>query len=97
MDDIEPFNSQSPDIIHVVSYSEGNDLATPPTIIDESIKITFHSLNKYREYRKKGWIDNMDENQDVNKRMLYLINEAKIVVNAIESSIKGARQFCEMS
>ena len=87
MDDIEPFNSQSPDIIHVVSYSEGNDLATPE-IIDESIKITLHSLNKYREYRKKGWIDNMDENQDVSKRMLYLISEAKIVINTIENNIK---------
>ena len=87
MDDIEPFNSQSPDIIHVVSYSEGNDLATPE-IIDESIKITLYSLNKYREYRKKGWLDNMDENQDVNKSMLYLINEAKIVINTIETNIK---------
>jgi len=87
MDDIEPFNNQSPDIIHVVSYSEGNDLATPE-IIDDSIKITLHSLNKYREYREKGWIDNMDENQDVKKRMLHLISEAKIVVNAIESTIK---------
>jgi len=87
MDDIEPFNNQSPDIIHVVSYSEGNDLATPE-IIDESIKITLFSLNKYREYRKKGWIDNMDENQDINKRMLHLISEAKIVINTIETNIK---------
>ncbi|MCK4638077.1 MAG: hypothetical protein KAT33_01525, partial [Bacteroidales bacterium] len=87
MDDIEPFNNQSPDIIHVVSYSEGNDLATPE-IIDESIKITLQSINKYREYRKKGWIDNMEENQDVKKRMLHLISEAHIVVNAIESTIK---------
>jgi len=87
MDDIEPFNNQSPDIIHVVSYSEGNDLATPE-IIDESIKITLHSLNKYREYRKKEWIDNINENQDVNKRMLHLISEAKIVINTIETNIK---------
>ncbi len=87
MDDIRPFNSQNPDIIHVVSYSEGSDLATPE-IIDESIKITLYSLNKYREYRGKGWLDNMEENKDVNKRMLYLMDEAKIVVNAIESSIK---------
>jgi len=88
MDDIEPFNSQSPDIIHVVSYSEGNDLATPE-IIDESIKITLFSLNKYREYREKGWIDKMNENQDVDNRMYHLISEAKIVINAIESSIKN--------
>jgi len=87
MDDVEPFNSQSPDIIHVVSYSEGNDLATPE-IIDESIKITLFSLNKYREYRKKDWIDNMDKNPYINNRMHHLISEAKIVINAIESTIK---------
>jgi len=87
MDDIEPFNSQSPDIIHVVSCSEGNDLATPE-IIDESIKITLFSLNKYREYRKKGWIDNMGENPYVNNRMHRLISEAKIVINTIENNIK---------
>jgi hypothetical protein len=87
MDDIEPFDNQSPDIIHVVSYSEGNDLATPE-IINESIKITLFSFNKYREYRKKGWVDNMDENQDVNKRMLHLKSEAKIVINTIETNIK---------
>ncbi|MCK4699647.1 MAG: hypothetical protein KAT38_04920, partial [Bacteroidales bacterium] len=88
MDDIEPFNSQSPDIIHVVSYSEGNDLATPE-VIDESIKITLFSLNKYREYREKGWIDNMNEHQGVNRRMLYLISEAEIVINTIEITIKN--------
>ena len=87
MDDIEPFNSQSPDIIHVVSFSEGNDLATPE-IIDESIKITLFSLNTYREYRKKGWVDTMAENPDVDTRMLHLINEAKIVIKTIETTIK---------
>lgn len=87
MDDIEPFNNLSPDIIHVVSYSEGNDLATPD-IIDESIKITLHSLSKYRKYREKGWIDNMDENPDVNNRMLHLISESKIVINTIENTVK---------
>ncbi|NQT60696.1 MAG: cobalamin-binding protein [Bacteroidetes bacterium] len=86
MDDIEPFNHQSPDIIHVVSFSEGNDLATPE-VIDESIKITLYSLNTYREYRKKGWVDNMAANPDVDTRMLHLINEAKIVIKTIENTI----------
>lgn len=88
MDDIEPFNSQSPDIIHVVSYSEGNDLATP-AIIDESIKITLHSLKKYREYREKGLIDNMNKNDEVKNRMDHLLSEAKIVINTIESLINN--------
>ncbi|KKL05141.1 hypothetical protein LCGC14_2609010, partial [marine sediment metagenome] len=39
MDDIEPDNPRSPDILHVVSYSEGSDLATPE-IINDSVRIT---------------------------------------------------------
>ncbi len=40
MDDIEPDNpNTSPEIIHVVSYSEAVRLATPD-IIEDSIKIT---------------------------------------------------------
>ena len=42
MDDIEPDNENSPEIIHVVSYCEAVRLATPPVIV-ESIKITMHS------------------------------------------------------
>ncbi len=30
----------------------------------------------------------MNKNQDVNKRMLHLISEAKIVINTIETNIK---------
>lgn len=47
MDDIDPKNIYSPEIIHVVSYSEALYLATPD-IIDESIKITRHALKEYR-------------------------------------------------
>jgi hypothetical protein len=86
MDDIEPFNNNSPDIIHVVSYSEGNNLATPD-IIEESIKITRYSLDKYRALRKKRLINDMSKHPDVEKRMNFLIEEAKIVLTTIESCI----------
>lgn len=86
MDDIEPFNNNSPDIIHVVSYSEGNNLATPD-IIEESIKITRYSLDKFRTLRKKGLIDDMSKHPDVKKRMNFLIEEAKTVLNTIENCI----------
>ena len=39
MDDIEPENPQSPEVIHVVSYSEGSHLADP-AVVNESIRIT---------------------------------------------------------
>ena len=51
MDDIDPKNIYSPEIIHVVSYSEALYLATPD-IINESIKITRHAL---KEYRTQKW------------------------------------------
>lgn len=88
MDDIEPFNNNSPDIIHVVSYSEGNNLATPE-IIEESIKITRYSLDKFRALREKGLIDDMSKHPDVEKRMNFLLEEAIIVLTAIESSINN--------
>ena len=47
MDDIDPKNIYSPEIIHVVSYSEALYLATPD-IINESIKITRYALKEYR-------------------------------------------------
>ena len=86
MDDIDPHNEMSPPIIHVVSYSEASHLATPD-IIDESIKITQYSLQKYREMRRKGKIEDMANNPDVNERSLELYNSAVKIISAIEDSI----------
>ncbi|NIO19727.1 MAG: cobalamin-binding protein [Candidatus Aenigmarchaeota archaeon] len=87
MDDIEPNNITSPDIIHVVSYSEGLDLATPE-IINESIKITRHALNSYRKLRAKGEVDDMSRNRDVTKRARYLDDAARLVIRTIENSVE---------
>ena len=53
MDDIDPDNTHSPEIIHVVSYSEAVQLATPD-IINDSIKITRQALWDYRKLRRLG-------------------------------------------
>ncbi|MDI6775564.1 MAG: cobalamin-binding protein [Verrucomicrobiota bacterium] len=86
MDDIQPHDPGSPPIIHVVSYSEGYDLADPP-VIDESIKITRHALEEYRRLRRKGDIDDMTKHPDVKTRAEELLSEARTVLRAIETAI----------
>jgi hypothetical protein len=86
MDDIDPYNEMSPPIIHVVSYSEASHLATPE-IINESIQITQYSLQKYRQMRKQGKIEDMAKNPDVNERSTELYKSAIKVISAIEDSI----------
>lgn len=86
MDDIEPENPNSPEIIHVVSYSEAVRLATPP-IIEESIKITLGALNEYR--RKKNMGLTMDTSRDfaINYRFEELYCEAKQGIELLEKHI----------
>lgn len=86
MDDIVPHNEMSPPIIHVVSYSEALHLATPE-IINESIKITHYSLQKYRELRRNGKVEDMGKNLDVKERMEELLSSAKTIIAGIESNI----------
>lgn len=83
MDDIEPNNDNSPEIIHVVSFSEAVRLATPP-IIKESIKITLAALKKYRELRKNGLIENLDYNKELIERTEDMYQEAKEAILLLE-------------
>lgn len=83
MDDIEPFNTNSPDIIHVVSYSEAVKLATPE-IINESIQITLHTLSEYRIQKHLGNLDDMKHNKEVQQRTLDLVNEVKSIRKILE-------------
>jgi len=87
MDDIDPHNETSPPIIHVVSYSEASHLATPE-VINESIQITQYSLQKYRELRRQGKIEDMSRNQDVKSREDELYQSAKKIISAIEKYVK---------
>lgn len=86
MDDIEPHDQGSPPMIHVVSYSEGYELADP-SIIDESIRITRHTLTEYRRLRRKGDIDDMAQNQEVLHRTQELLSDARTVLRAIDAHI----------
>lgn len=86
MDDLEPGNESSPEIIHVVNYSEAVRLATPP-IIKESIQITLNALHEYRLARKLGKVPNMKYDKDVNNRFEELYHEAKESIKLLENNI----------
>ena len=87
MDDIEPHNSRSPDIIHVVSYSEGSHLAAPD-IINDSIRITRHALDSYRRLRAQGKVDDMSAHPDVQEREASLTAGARAVLATIEECVR---------
>lgn len=86
MDDMKPWNSGSPEIIHVVSYSEAVRLATPP-VIKDSIKITLGALSAYRNKRKRGLVEDMRHNQTVKFRAEMLYDECKEAIAFLERHI----------
>lgn len=86
MDDIEPHDQGSPPLIHVVSFSEGYELADP-LVIAESIMITRYALDAYRRLRRKGDIDDMTKHPDVKTRTEELLSEARTIIHAIEAAI----------
>ena len=86
MDDLEPDNDNSPEIIHVVNYSEAVRLATPP-IIKDSIKITLNALHSYRLARRKGLVPNMKYDKDVQYRYDKLLYDVREAIKLLESNI----------
>ena len=88
MDDVEPHRPASPELVHVVSYSEGASLATPE-VINESVQITVWALHEYRRLRRAGHVDDMTRNRDVDVRTVALVNDARAVLTAMEKSIPG--------
>lgn len=86
MDDLEPDNENSPEIIHVVNYSEAVRLATPP-IIKESIQITLSALRQYRHARRIGKIPNMTYDKEVQEREDRLMYEARGAIQLLETHI----------
>jgi hypothetical protein len=89
MDDIEPQDKGSPQIIHVVSYSEAFRLADPD-VMEESIKISLHALQEYRRLRARGAVDDMGRNEELAVREEELYRQAKAMVDAVETLIPGA-------
>lgn len=86
MDDVEPHNTMSPDIVHVVSYSEGSHLANP-NIVDESIQITKAALRAYRSGKAAGAVP--PPPQAVARHTAELIDQARTTLAVIEESIKN--------
>ncbi len=85
MDDIEP-NNNSPELIHVVSYSEAVRLATPP-IIKESIQITLSALEEYRGLKRTGKVPNIDNDQTLREKVEAMYTEAKEAIMFLEQKI----------
>ena len=86
MDDLEPDNINSPEIIHVVNYSEAVRLATPD-IIKDSIKITLNALHSYRLAKALGTAPNIKYDSDLIDRYNNLLEEAKVAINLLENNI----------
>lgn len=86
MDDIEPENNDSPEIVHVVNYCEAVRLATPP-VIKESIQITLNALREYRMARSMGFVPNMKYDRDTMERTEALYAEAKSAIGLLEKNI----------
>lgn len=98
MDDIEPHNIESPQIIHVVSYCEAAHLATPPEV-DESIRITRAAIAEYRRLRRRGDMKDMSADPDVNRRQTELMADARCVLSAIDAAIPQVQTpegFCRV-
>lgn len=85
MDDIDPMNSFSPEIIHVVSYSEALFLATPD-ILNDSIKITRKALSEYRKLKKMGETPNVNT-EEIVRRTVELEQASRRIINAMEENI----------
>lgn len=84
IDDIEPENSGSPEIIHVVSYSEAVRLATPP-VMEESIKITLGALEEYRRLKKNHILEIKDFEKEITRRFEEMIDETREAIQFLEN------------
>lgn len=87
MDDIDPLDIYSPEIIHVVSYCEALFLATPE-VLNDSIKITRTALKEYRKLKKMGMTPDV-MTADIQLRMEYLEKDAKLIIKAMEEHISN--------
>lgn len=86
MDDIEPDNPNSPEIIHVVSYCEAVRLANPE-LMKESIKITLGALDEYRDLKKCKHTWNTQNDIEINDRVVRLLHEARSAIKILEDNI----------
>lgn len=86
MDDIEPHNEYSPEIIHVVSYSEALFLANPK-VINESVQITQSAIKYYRNFKKENPNFLNQYEADIQTKTNELVSEVKILLKSIEEVV----------
>jgi hypothetical protein len=86
MDDIEPSKPNSPEIVHVVSYSEALFLANPK-VINESVQITLASIDHYRKYKLLNPDFLKQYENDIQTKTDELVHEAEIILSSIEEII----------
>ena len=86
MDDVEPNRPQSPEVVHVVSYSEGCALADPP-VVDESIRITRAAIDEYRRLRAKGGGFEIERGSDLLDRIGSLEADVRELLAGMEAAI----------
>ncbi len=87
MDDVEPENTQSPEIIHVVSYSEALFLANPE-VVNESVQITKAALRFYPEFRKRNAVKDIILSKELAENTEELWEEATVLIRDMERNIK---------
>jgi hypothetical protein len=88
MADVEPTNSRSPELIHVVSYSEALFLANPD-VIHESIQITKAALKYYPEFRRKNAVEDLTQHKDLAEQTKELTEETIMLIKDMEKRIKN--------
>jgi len=76
MDDVESLTDLSPEIIHVVSYSEASHLADAQ-IVNESCRITLSSLQAYRKMKLKSGIAELYESPEVEYRAEEILEHCR--------------------
>lgn len=86
MDDIEPEDDSSPQIVHVVSYSEGVRLADSE-VVEESVRIARYALSEYRRLKRQGDMPEYGRQSIVRARTAHLRDEARRMIRFIEASI----------
>lgn len=86
MQDVEPENPESPQIIHVVSFSEARFLADP-AVIDESLRITRASLAEYPGFRRRFQLADFINGREVRQQTEELWEDAFSLIRHMEKHI----------
>jgi hypothetical protein len=89
MDDVEPRRESSPDVIHVVSYSEAVRIADPDCV-EESVQITREALDLYRRRRRDGGGMDSRTAEEVEDRTERLERECTLVLDALDRTVPDA-------